>query len=74
MKKKIKYVLHPGFIRSETDGEEHYVSADKLAKLYKINYFECFVASEDSIKPIPNDPELIHLYPKYDGKYIIPEE
>jgi len=66
-----RFCIHPGFIRSENDGEQHYISAAQLIRLYNLNPakdkvvilnyyhdFNMFLPSEDDI----------HLYPQYRGK------
>ena len=71
-----KYVLHPGKIISQRDGQRHYVGAQVLAMLYKVPMCECVIH-----EPKPWWPESFHrmaegrhrglvaLYPKYDGNY-----
>lgn len=41
--KKIKYVLHPGYIRSRSDGDIHYIGAGQLANLYGVPLSECII-------------------------------
>lgn len=69
-----KYVLHPGPVVSQTDGQTHHISAHQLARLYGVRPVDCVVV-------FPNSPrlgdlrlrDLIHLYPRYDGDYRLPE-
>lgn len=69
MKPKKKYVLHPGEIQSKNDGEIHYISAMRLAMLYKVSMRDCYVQDLIEEKLWPRD--LIHLYPNYEGDYRI---
>jgi len=36
-----KYLVCPGYVRSITDGQQHYISYGKLIKLYDVNPEEC---------------------------------
>jgi hypothetical protein len=48
-----KYALHPGFVKSRTDGDRHYISAKYLAFLYGVDMRECEIYS-----PGPNWSEM----------------
>lgn len=67
-----KYALHPGWITSKFDGEEHYIGISKLADLYELRPGEYHVWQE------PHDircwDDYIHLYPSYDGNYGRPQQ
>lgn len=64
MSENIKYVLHPGFVRS-ADGDTHYIDAITLAQLYKVEWTSCITPHN----PRSTDPELKHLYPRANGAY-----
>lgn len=69
-----KYALHPGWVRSKTDGDEHYISTVQLARLYELRPSEYIVwgtASQYSLMYRWDD--YIHLYPRYDGDYGRPD-
>lgn len=70
---RVKYVIHPGFVRSRTDGDIHYISASKLMQFYGVRSNECIIVQKDrpdSVRSIGLDlNKLIHLYPRYDGNY-----
>jgi hypothetical protein len=70
---KIKYITHPGYVRSRVDGEEHWVSSAALVRLYKVNPKECRIAisSTDWSRGLKRSGinKLIHLYPHSDGGY-----
>ena len=73
-----KYLLYPGHVRSKNDGDWHYISASKLAALYKVSMQECIVVkhTDDWFSVFETDdeyPDLIKLFVKWNGDYIIPE-
>ena len=67
-----RFILHPGFVRSKTDGQQHFISASKLAELYRVDLRDCIVLA-------PDNPEKgfgfewkeddVDLYPRTDGNY-----
>lgn len=68
-----KYVIHPGYVISMSDGQEHYVTARQLIRLYRVNPNECIVISEsgDNHRGL-NLNDFIHLYPRINGDYTLP--
>lgn len=38
-----KYLVFPGFVRSITDGDEHFISAAQLIQLHGVKRSECLV-------------------------------
>jgi hypothetical protein len=62
-----KYVLVGGLVRSKTDGQIHYVSAHRLARLYMLDKRECYFVDGAEWPPLPSD--LTRLFPRYDGDY-----
>ena len=70
-----KYALHPGRIISRNDGDEHYIFANELARLYGVDMRQCIIV--DKNQPATNfgrDLETFtHLYPDYFGNYILPD-
>lgn len=62
----IKYLLHPGQVRSRNDGDWHYISAGKIADLYGVKIEECRIYDS---RRAHEDCGLIQLYPRYDGEY-----
>jgi len=65
-----KYVLHPGYVISKTDGDEHWISASRLADLYGVGIGECFIDDPNrpqQLRGLP--PDVVHLHPRYDGDY-----
>jgi hypothetical protein len=68
-----KYALHPGYVISKNDGDEHYISAGQLARLYRLGPFEYCVWVEPNIY-LRVWEDYIHLYPRYDGNYGRPDD
>jgi hypothetical protein len=71
-----KYLVVGGPVVSRTDGQEHYVSAKELCKLYRIPEVECVLTSSKA--GIPNlrsaCDHLIVLRPDPSGRYLLPED
>ena len=63
-----KYVLHPGEVISRNDAQIHHISAIRLADLYGVDPRECIVAG-----PGIRMDDAIHLYPRSDGNYRLPD-
>ncbi len=62
----MKYLVFPGYVTSQNDGQSHYVSATDLMQLYGVDPKKC------RINPprITNlGARLIELRPRADGKY-----
>jgi len=70
---KKKYLILPDWVRSMHDGQEHFISADELVRLYGVNKAECQVCRSTLHSRI-SPPGLIVLRPRYDGDYSIPEQ
>lgn len=67
--KKIIYAVHPDWVTSQHDGDEHFINFTQLCQLYGICPDEAFVWSDQSLL----DPyNYVHLYPDYYGMYRIP--
>jgi hypothetical protein len=73
---KKKYVIHPGLVKSKSDGDVHFISSARLCELYGVRWEEC-------IKGRPGwergyTPEfrstLIHLAPDSTGEYKRPDK
>ena len=70
----IKYIVHPGYVRSRVDNEQHWISARQLMNLYGVSPKECVIGPLSSpirIHGLTRNAiaKLIHLVPRYDGKY-----
>jgi hypothetical protein len=70
-----KYLVKPGHVISESDGDEHYISFTQLTRLYGVDPDECLNNENLQMRGYPpnwNTDNLITLEPKYDGNYTIP--
>lgn len=47
--KKAKYLVCPGAVFSKNDGQEHFISAEQLIRLYKVNPKDCRIFSDDGL-------------------------
>jgi hypothetical protein len=64
----VTYVLHPGDVRSQSDGQTHYIGVTALRRLYRVP-----ARARVIIAGVPGyrepEGEVIHCRPRYDGKY-----
>jgi hypothetical protein len=66
-----RVILVPGHVSSITDGQVHWISADKLARLWNVPLPRCVVWDYRTdagrhFRPAPTD---ITLYPDSSGRY-----
>ena len=61
-----KYVLCPGYVVSQFDGQEHYVSDRELADLYGVKLQDCMLETDR----IRTDDSVIYLRPRSNGDYL----
>ena len=71
-----RYVICPGIVKSNTDGQEHYIGPMQLMKLYRVDPRECEI-----FEPAPWWPDTYYrmaeerhrglrlLVPRPDGDY-----
>ena len=76
---KKKYLVLPGYIYSKYDGEEHYITASTLIKLYNVNPNECVIHDSSRSSDLFGFREfnykgLIKLTPRYHGDYFLKKE
>lgn len=76
---KLKYVIKPGFVTSQTDGQRHYISGMKLVDLYGVDLCECEIFEPAQWWPTSfwriaeeRHKGLIELRPSNDGIYELP--
>lgn len=80
----VKYLICPGEVISQTDGDIHFVSANQLMRLYKVRPDQCIVLPDVSPEPPRNNyrqlllrrakrGELKALRPSYTGNYKLEE-
>ena len=60
-----KYVLCPGYVRSQFDGQEHYVSERELADLYGVKLHDCMLETDR----VRTDDSAIYLRHRSNGDY-----
>lgn len=77
---RVKYVLHPGPVRSRTDGQVHHINERQLAFLYGVDMRECVVHHPlSSWTPAQyrmaaeRNAGLIALRPDPSGRYELPK-
>jgi len=67
----IKYLVKPGYVTSQYDGDTHFVTFSQLIRLYGVKSNECINA--DTMQMTGNkdgwEDDLIVLEPRYDGEY-----
>lgn len=71
----VKYLVIGGTVISKLDGQEHYVNARELCRLYQIDPRECILMEEtDSVLKTRamGLKRVIILRPRYDGNYTLP--
>jgi hypothetical protein len=66
-----RYVLRPGYVTSANDGQEHFISSPKLARLYGVDLRSpnVVVDLDHGFRHRPGD---ICLGPRLDGDYRLP--
>ena len=64
----VRYVLHPGYVTSATDGQSDWISDTRLAALYGLPS-RVVCASDRGYRARLGD---VHLYPRRDGNYDLP--
>lgn len=66
-----KFALHPGWVRSQSDGDMHYISAAQLAGLYGIHHNEYIIWDPERRETYFGRTwmDYIHLFVKSDGNY-----
>jgi hypothetical protein len=73
MSSQKKYLIIPGWVFSQNDEDRHYINAQMLIHLYKVDPQECMIQHSDS-RDLRRDVEgLIKLYPKTSGNYELPK-
>jgi hypothetical protein len=73
-----RYCVCPGYVRSQTDGDRHYIGADMLMRLYRVAPADCLVLHVDRCRAselaavVRAHPDMIYLQPRYRGDYNLP--
>lgn len=63
----VRFAVHPGEVRSQSDGQVHYIAGGRLIELYGLDPRECVIVTGHPLEVV--DPELMPLFPLRDGKY-----
>lgn len=69
----IRYILHPGRVVAR-DGDIHFISYKQLIALYKLEPSKCRNGDTLGNTSGMRLKECIHLYPREDGNYNLPEK
>lgn len=76
-----KYLVIADYVRSENDGDRHFITCNRLMQLYSVHEEEC-ICAENSVRgryspPLEyireRNPGIIDLRPSYNGDYSIEE-
>lgn len=73
----VKYIICPGWVRSRSDGQLHFINASQLFDLYDVDPRECIVVyyeigpENSGLRGYSNEflEGLQLLYPKQNGDY-----
>jgi hypothetical protein len=68
----INYMIHPGWIVSRNDNDQHFVGFATLCRLYCVDPQYCLNADNPHhILGLPTEvlARYVHLYPSPDGNY-----
>ncbi len=65
-----KYLICPGYIKSKTDNDYHYINGTTLINLYKVNPNECLIYHLGAHYGCDLS-QLVPLYPRDNGDYEI---
>ncbi len=66
-----RYLVAPGFVFSEVDGEEKYIAENALISLYGVKPEECAIVRPEEFRKYPDSyfKGLILLSPRGNGDY-----
>lgn len=76
IRRRFDYVVLPGYVTSQNDGDRHYITAERLIELYGVDPRRCIVVDRSR----PHMAQGIHwsladlpqLKPRSDGNYTTP--
>jgi hypothetical protein len=57
MTNQLTFICHPGWVKSQHDNDEHYLSAAKVANLYGLSL------SDPNVKLVNPDDKVFHIRP-----------
>lgn len=62
--------VHPGWVRSSTDGDRHWIGGARLIELYGLNPATTVVVDrEERMQGYRPQPWDRHFFPRFDGDY-----
>jgi hypothetical protein len=67
-----RYVLCPGWVTSQNDGEQHYIDAMQLARLYGVDLRNCLIRPARRSLDSADYAGKVFLHPRFDGDYRLP--
>ena len=70
----IRYLLCPGYVTSKHDGQDHFINAQQLARLYGVSLKECRILDPRYRERSEFYLGLTYLRPRFDGNYTLPTE
>ena len=70
LKQIIRYVVHPGWVKSQNDDQYHWIDAPRLMHLYGVRKDQCVIFDRKRRHDYP--PDWVHLWPRYAGDYTLP--
>jgi len=62
----IKYIIHPDYVVSKSDGNMVFISYSQLINLYNLCIDECVQHNKSQGL---DTTKAVHLYPLYEGNY-----
>ena len=65
-------IIHPGYVRSQNDGEMHRIGYLQLIRLYRLNPSDCLIADWPEHMSRVTREKHNHYFPRFDGKYYTP--
>jgi len=66
------YVLCPGWITSQNDGDQHYIDSLQLARLYGVSLRDCLIRPARGSLHSADCAGKVFLHPRFDGVYRLP--
>lgn len=67
-----RFIVWPGTLQSQTDGQWHYVGFTQLCALYQVHPSECINGELPEALLGVDQSGMVHLTPRYDGHYSLP--
>ncbi len=65
-----RYAVFPGYVRSSTDGQDHYLNGPRMMRLYGVDPRECIIVRGPLGRVgLELVDSLIELRPRQDGDY-----